>query len=241
MVLPEHVGSHAVGAGIQQRLDRLHGVQKIILPDGREFAEDGPDLLFRSSVQGHERLPAFLSELQQDLTRVLRRLLLFDETSFLETTQDPAQVSRIETKRVAELCRRRLFAVRQLIQGSRLSEGKWTVKQAFIQKPNVAGIETVESTHGRDPSGRNLGARPGSCGLGRTSHRLTESIKLYDKGNDKASAELAGGLYQKTQPIYDAATAQEADYETAVSRRSSSIDDYALRGAADSRSKRLHA
>jgi hypothetical protein len=83
-VRPEYERRCAVGARIQNRLDRLHGVQKVSLLRRRELTQDLSNLFLRPGVQRLEHLTPFPGEREQSLTRVFGRLCFVDETVLLE-------------------------------------------------------------------------------------------------------------------------------------------------------------
>jgi hypothetical protein len=68
-----------------------------------------------------------------------------DQTGFLKTTQDPAEIPCIQLQLLAEIARSRQVPMRELKEDSCLGQRKWAVEESFMEQANEPGVSPIES------------------------------------------------------------------------------------------------
>jgi len=67
-----------------------------------------------------------------------------------EPAQDATQIPRVEAQLPAQLRRRRLVALRQLVQYARRGERERAVQEPFVEQADLLRVEPIEAPHHRD-------------------------------------------------------------------------------------------
>src|SRR5690606_17858458 len=115
---------------------------------------------------------------QEPVPPIPRRDPALDQTTALEPSQDPAQVPRIQTQIPRQVRRRRLLAVRDLVQHPRLRQRERTPRELLLQQPDPPRVEPVEVPHRlyppRDLTFQNGTARHGTTPPSRRSFLPSE-------------------------------------------------------------------
>src|SRR4029078_10409954 len=92
--------------------------------------------------------------------RVVARSFLADQPLLLETPQDAAEVTRVETKLFDQVARCRLFAMRQLVQHARLAQREGRLQKAVLQDAETLRVKAVESADSGTCFGRDHDCTP---------------------------------------------------------------------------------
>jgi hypothetical protein len=117
-------------------------------------------VLLRGHVERRVGLAAGRGEVQVRQPRVLLRDRAAHELAPLELREDPAQISRVEREAGADLRGGRLVAMRELVEHAAFRQRERALEPAFVQKSDLAGVETVEGANGFD--GLVHGRSPGT-------------------------------------------------------------------------------
>src|SRR5206468_12914651 len=88
----------------------------------------------RRGVEPCERPPPSGGEAHEALPGVAGRGLPVDEAVLHEPAQDATQIPRVEAQLPAQLRRRRLVALRQLVQYARRGERERAVQEPFVER-----------------------------------------------------------------------------------------------------------
>jgi hypothetical protein len=154
----------------QSRLESLHRGQGTIAVLGRNLGEHRLDVAAGAPIELVEGAPAERRQCQQPLPPVGGRRTLGDQPLLAKTLQDAAEVPRIELERGGEVGRRRLLAMRQLVQHADLGETERALEMALAENADLAGVEAIEPPHRFDRRRRRR-HRPTVGGRGRLGNR----------------------------------------------------------------------
>src|SRR3989454_1110484 len=116
----------------------------------REPLEQRADVGARLGVEPGERPPPGGGEAHEALPGVAGRGLPVDQAALHEPAQDATQIPRVEAQLPAQLRRRRLVALRQLVQDARRGERERAVQEPFVEQADLLRVEPIEAPHDCD-------------------------------------------------------------------------------------------
>ena len=101
----------------------------------------------RPAIELVERQTPLGRQAEVILAPVRGRGLAGDQALVLQVLDDPAEIAGIQPQFCSDLLRRRMVAVRELIQHPRLGERERAVEQLLLEHAEPPGVEPVEGPH----------------------------------------------------------------------------------------------
>src|SRR4029077_13804048 len=101
-------------------------------------------------IERRKGLAARRRQCQEALPAIRLRRRLRQQSAPFEALQDAAEISRIETKVVAELRGGEQLAIRQFVEHACFGERKGAVQQALLQYAEAPRVKAGEMAHGID-------------------------------------------------------------------------------------------
>src|SRR5215475_7830441 len=99
------------------------------------------------SVEFGEGLPPFLRQPDEALASVCFGRLPGNQSPLLESCQQSAEITRVQSQLTAQLGRRSLFTLRQLVNDPGLGQGELAFQYVFAQYADLLRIEAIEAPH----------------------------------------------------------------------------------------------
>jgi len=137
----------------EQLLDARHRRQQLLLLRLGQRAEQDAHIALRARVDRCECPLARGREAEVLVPRVVGRAGALNQAAFLETAQQAAQVAGVEIEFAREFGGGKPIAVGQLPQQPRFGERELRRQQAFVQRADVARVETIEAADRFDAGG----------------------------------------------------------------------------------------
>src|SRR5215472_7191560 len=136
----------------QQILDLVHSVDEAFLVAFRKLIEHSRHLRIGACVQwSKDFAPAGCKGEEASATIALRRRPI-DEPARLKSTQDAAEITRIQTKIPAQFDCARLCAISKFVKNTHLGQGKRALVNALSEQTDLPGVEAVKTSHPLDVS-----------------------------------------------------------------------------------------
>ena len=143
----QEVGPVVLGRRREQRFDGVHRLDETRPGVHREPLEHRADLRAGAGVQPGEGGRAARRKPQQGLAAVRVGGSLLDQPALTEGPEDAAQVAGVEPQLLAQVRRRGLLDVRELVERARCGQGKRTGEEMLLQDADLARVETIEPAH----------------------------------------------------------------------------------------------
>src|SRR5215831_14303518 len=136
----------------KQILDLVHGVDEALLVSLRKLIEHSRHVRIGARVEGSKDFaPAGCKGEEASATIALRRRPI-DEPALLKSTQDAAEITRIQTKIPAQFDCARLCPISKFVKNTHLGQGKRALVNTLSEQTDLAGVEAVETSHPLDVS-----------------------------------------------------------------------------------------
>src|SRR5215475_11570269 len=150
LMLADDVRNFLFGLRAERLFDNAHRFDQAVPAGRREFADQRFDLAVRIRVEFGEGLPPFLRQPDEALPPVGFRGLSGDQAALFESTQQAAEITRVQPQLAAKLCSRRLFTLRQFVNDPGLGQGKRTFQYVIVKYADLLRIEAIEAPHRLD-------------------------------------------------------------------------------------------
>ena len=135
-------GGAFASRGLQQMRDgghRLRQPPSVVVGERRQHVGD---VVLRSLVEFREGLAAFRRQTEAELPAVGGKRFAGDQPALLEALHDPAEIAGIEPEFAADLFRRKLVAMRELVQHPRLGQRIRALGDVLVQHSPVCGCKS---------------------------------------------------------------------------------------------------